>query len=454
MNMSVNQIKKEIKKRGVSLLSICFVDFSGATRAKCRPSSLLDVALTSGVRFATPMMAFTAHDTLCSNSGFTVASGDIILIPDPKTFSIPSYAQKTGRFIADLYNENGNKWEFCPRNAFRKVLKIAEKMGYRFHVGSELEFHIITREGERMIPYETGVVQTQYGFDITQELFQQYIEALTAMNALPIKFNVEGGTGQLEISLKHQEGLKAADDIVTGRDAIRAVSHMNGLIGTFVPKLGDKFWGTGLHIHNSLANVRNGRNSFSDPNDERGFGLSQTCYYYIGGILEHTRALCAIASPTVNSYKRLKIGSWNADAVVYGLGHRGAAVRVPPERNLKGTESLRVEVRFPDATCNPYLALAGILAAGLDGIKKKIEPGDPVNYDMSLLGEDELKRRGLKLMPKSLYEALEELESDNVLLSGLGKALMEEYIKIKKDEWDAYCRQVFSWEVEKLINLF
>ncbi len=221
-----------------------------------------------------------------------------------------------------------------------------------------------------------------------------------------------------------------------------------GLIASFMPKISENFWGSGLHMHLSLLDSDQ-RNVFYDEADKR-LGLSQFAYYFIGGVLHHTPALCAIVAPTVNSYKRLLPGRWNADAVVYGPGHRGAAVRIPEARDL-GT---RIEYRVPDPACNPYLAIACLIEAGLDGVNKKIDPGEFVNYDMSPLSDEEKIRRGLRLLPMNLNEALRNLEDDRKLREVMGDLLFEEYLRNKWYEWTQYRDKVTQWERDHFLDLF
>jgi glutamine synthetase len=206
-----------------------------------------------------------------------------------------------------------------------------------------------------------------------------------------------------------------------------------------------------MHLNSSLGDLKSGRNLFGDENDDRNLGLSQLCYYFIGGVLEHTRGLCAAVAANVNSYKRLiHAGHWAADGVFYAPGHRGAAVRIP--RVSRKSETAHIEFRVPDPACNPYIAFICLLAAGIDGIKRKIDPGDPVTEHVAAMNRSERARRGIRPLPKSLYEAVEEFRTDEVFREALGKAFFDEYVNMKLAEWDEYSAIVTPWETDRMID--
>ncbi|MGI0079800.1 MAG: glutamine synthetase family protein, partial [Nitrososphaerales archaeon] len=294
-------------------------------------------------------------------------------------------------------------------------------------------------------------VHSQEGYNLYHLLISDYITALKSMQVAPIKAHVEGGRSQLEIDVAYEEGLRAADNIVYFKDAVKAVTRQHGLLASFMPKIGHDWWGNGMHLHVSLCDSK-GTNLFNaeDRKDKRELGLSDLCYHFIGGLLHHMEALCAIASPTVNSYKRILPGRWNADAITYGPGVRGAAVRIPDERG----RDTRIECRFPDASCNPYLAMACIIAAGLDGIDQEIDPEKPTNFDTSYMTDSEISSKGLRLMPRSLHEALSKFEKDSLFRKTLGDILCDEYIKGKEFEIAQASDQVTQWEVEHFLDLF
>lgn len=455
MSVSRDSVIRAVHDKGIRLLSAEYVDFGGISRSKARTASELEDFLENGVGFAKGNFGITAFDTIASHPTYTVASGEAKLVPDLQTFAVPPYASRIARFMGEFKNPDGSYWDLCPRHAFRRFLERVESMGYRYAGGGEMEFNVVRREGERIMPWISAGIQSQHGLEVGEELLAEISENIEAMNVKVIKAHVEGGGtygGHFEVDLHHQFGVKCADDIVTFRDAAKAVSHKRSLTATFLAKLADPFTGSGMHLHSSLSDPKSEKNLFVDPNDDRKLGLSQLAYYFIGGILEHTRALCAAVAANVNSYKRLiHPGHWAADGVFYASGHRGAAVRIP---QLMGKfESVHVEFRVPDPSCNPYIAFACILAAGIDGIKRKIEPGDPVTEDVGRLSKTERARRGIKGIPKSLFEAVEEFSKDEVFRDALGKVFFDEYVNIKLAEWDEYSALVTPWETERMINV-
>jgi glutamine synthetase len=285
-------------------------------------------------------------------------------------------------------------------------------------------------------------------------LIADIVSAVKSMGIRPTKAHIEGGHAQLEVDVAYEEALRTADEVVYFKDAVRTTVRKHGLLASFMPKIGHDWWGSGMHMHMSLWNKKNesaeDTNLFETSKDPDGLGLSQTCYYFIGGVLKHLGALSAICAPTFNSYKRILPGRWNADAMTFGAGARGAAVRIPDERG----EATRIECRFPDASSNPYLAIACILAAGLEGIEKKLGPGAPMTFDVSFLNDTEIRRKGLKLMPRSLSEAVAYFEADRLMRETLGSALSDEFVKAKIFEISQAADKVTQWEVEHYLDHF
>jgi len=451
--MSQESIIREIHDRHLRLLSVEYVDFGGISRSKACAVEDVESFLESGIGFAKGNFGITAFDTVAAYPGYTVASGEARLIPDIETFAVPPYAEGVGRFMGELRNPDGSYWELCPRHTYRSYLERVENMGYRYYGGAEMEFNVVKREGNTIIPWTPNAIQSQHGLEIGAELLSEIIGNVEAMNVKTIKAHAEGGGtygGHFEIDLRHQSGVKCADDVVTFRDAAKAIAYRKLLVASFLAKLGESFTGSGMHLNSSLCDAKTGQNLFGDTHDERGLGLTQICYYFIGGVLEHTRSLCAAVAANVNSYKRLiHPGHWAADGVFYSPGHRGAAVRVPL---IGRTETAHVEFRVPDPACNPYIAFTCLLAAGIDGIRHKIDPGDPVTEDVGRMSKSERRTKGIKSLPKSLFEATEEFRRDDVFRDALGSNLFDEYVEMKLAEWDEYSARVTPWEIERMID--
>jgi len=445
--MSESDIKKIVKEKNLAFVGVTFIDLTGIPRVKPTVIEGLDSVLSKGARTARASIALNSIGGLTPGSSTDPSQGDLVVIPDLKTFVVPSYAPSTAMLIGDFHELDGTISPYCSRGIYQKTLSKAAELGYQFRAGLEFEFCVVTRQDGEIVPLDNAPIFSQGGYYFHHDLLSEYSSALASVNVKVHKAHVEGGTGQLEIDLVSQTGLKVADDFIYFKETIKQITRRHGWIASFMPKIGAHWWGNGLHVHMNLSDS-NGMNVFSDEQDKNGLGLSNKAYNFIGGVLEHVRALCALTAPTPNSYKRLLPGTWNADAVFYASGHRGAAIRVPDERGPKA----RIECRFLDCACNPYLAMAGILAAGLEGIQRKCDPGQRINYDTSMT-DRELKKRGLKLLPRSLGEALDELEKDQLLRQTLGEAMVEEYLKQKSFEVAQAANQVTQWEIDHYLEL-
>jgi glutamine synthetase len=452
--LSRESIAQSIKEKHIQLLSVEYVDFGGISRGKARSARDLDAFLESGVGFAKGNFGINAYDNVAAEAGYTPGSGEASLIPAPETFALPPYAKTVARFMGEFRNADGSTWELCPRTVFRNFLEKTEGMGYRYFGGAEMEFNVVRREGANIVPWTSTAIQSQHGLEVASDLLTEIVENVEAMNVKTIKAHAEGGGtygGHFEIDIHHHQGVKCADDVVTFRDAAKCIAQQKGLTATFLAKLGDSFTGSGMHLNSSLCDPKSDRNLFGDANDRRGLGLSQLAYYFIGGILEHTRSLCAAVASNINSYKRLiHPGHWAADGVFYAPGHRGAAVRVPLMAGK--VETPHIEFRVPDPACNPYIAFTCLLAAGIDGIQRKLDPGNPITEEVSRWSSAQRVEKGIKPLPKSLYEAVEEFSKDEVFKRALGNAFFDEYVNIKQAEWDEYSAMVTPWETERMIQ--
>jgi glutamine synthetase len=440
---------KRIAKRKVSIVSISYSDIAGVTRSKpvvvSKPRSLMK----DGFKTARANLDMNMAYPLTPGSRLDISQGDVSIIPDASTLVFPAYSPETARMIGWVRETDGRESHLCARTVLKRALESARSRGYELVTGLESEYHLVTRKGGQVVPADGSGIQTQAGYDEHRAYFADLVDSLRSVGAEPVKAHVEGGKGQLEVDLSPQVGLRAADAFIYFKDTAKAIARKHGLIASFMPKIGAEWWGSGLHVHLNLRNAKGG-NVFSARSDPRGLGLSQTCYHFVGGVTSHARALSAIAAPTVNSYKRLLPGRWNADAVSYGPGNRGAAVRIPDERG----KATRLELRMPDNACNVYLLLACLLSAGLDGIQRKIDPGPPLLFDASKMTDRERVSKGLKLLPRSLHEALAELENDRLFRRTLGEELFEEYLTQRSFEVSQAADQVTKWEVTHFLDLF
>ncbi len=449
MVLKAGQVRKRLADRGIVMVGVSYVDLAGVTRSKPLIKTEVDSILRHGFKTARANLDMNTAAPLTPGSKLDISQGDVSVIPDPETLVFPSYAPGTARFIGDVHEADGSVSPFCTRSLLKRALRNASSAGYEPLVGVESEFHLVKFQGEKVVPADTSGIQTLDGYNEHRELLGDVVKALSTVGVKPVKAHAEGGRGQFEIDLSHDNALKAADGYVYFKEVVKAVSRAHGLIASFMPKIGADWWGSGLHVHINLAD-RKGRNLFEGKGDKRKLGLSGVCYDFIGGVLKHARALSAIAAPTVNSYKRLLPGRWNADAITYGPGNRGSAIRIPDERG----RATRIEMRMPDNACNLYLLLACTLSAGLDGVERKLDPGKPLTFDASHLSDREMVSRGLHLMPRSLGEALSELERDRLLRQTMGTELFEEFITQRSYEVSQAADQVTQWEISHFLDPF
>lgn len=387
-----------------------------------------------------------------SIEGFVrIEESDMLLKPDPTTFAVYPWATngaRTARLICDVLNPDGEPFPGCPRGILRRAIAEAQELGLAMMAGSEPEFFLFQKDaaGE---PVLKVVDQASY-FDLSpvdagEEARRDMVLALQEMGFEVEAAHHEVAPGQHEIDFRYTDCLRTADNIVTFRFVVRQVALAHNMHATFMPKPVYGIAGSGMHFHLSL--FRGDENAFYDPSDPD--GLSQTARYFIGGIMKHARNFSAITNPTVNSYKRLVPGYEAPVYVAWSMKNRSPLIRIPAARG----KSTRIELRNPDPSCNPYLALAVILKAGLDGIKNHIEPPAPVAENVYEMTEKERISRGIDVLPGSLKEALDEMQKDPLIEETLGEHVCSRFIEAKTIEWDTYRKQVHSWEIERYFKV-
>jgi len=431
-----------------------FTDLQGLLKGRTIPTEEARNALVRGVTF----------DGSSVLPGIAIEESDMIMKPDPETFTaIPFYFynKNVASLICNIHDPNGKQYEDDPRHICKKTIDNASEYGYEPTAAAELEFHLVQRNGEGEIyPVENHVTDKQRYFDnapgrdLTEPFRMDLSNALSTMGIIVERQHHEVGSAQNEITFKYSDPITTADNIIRHKFAAKAVADKNySWIATFMPKPWHSKPGSGMHIHLGLFNARTSKNPFYD---EKGYAsVSQTCRYFIGGLLEHARALCAIVASTINSYKRLVPGYEAPVYVAWSKRNRSALVRVPA---FSQENEARIEFRCPDPLCNPYLAFAVAFEAGLDGIRKKIDPGDPVDENVYHLDEAERKKLGVGILPTSLKEALEEWKSDNICARVLGRANAEKFKELKLQECQEYethspqdRNEVTPWEVQKYL---
>ncbi|MCI5653248.1 MAG: type I glutamate--ammonia ligase [Lachnospiraceae bacterium] len=372
---------------------------------------------------------------------------DMYLHPDLDTFTIFPWRPQQGkvaRLVCDVYGPDGTPFEGDPRYILKKVLKEAEELGFYFNVGPECEFFLFHTDEEGRPTTKTHEMAGY--FDVAPIDLAENVRRDIVLNLEEMGFEIESShheiaPAQHEVDFQYEKGLKAADNILTFKMAVKSIAKQHGLHATFMPKPKAGVNGSGMHINMSLED-KLGKNLFADTDDK--LGLSRLAYEFMAGILTHIKSMCLLTNPIVNSYKRLIPGY---DAPVYiawsRATNRGQIVRIPSSRGA----STRLELRSPDSAMNPYLALAACLAAGLDGIKNHIELPEPVVQNIYAMDEETIKERGIDHLPETLGEAIDEFEEDVFLRNVLGDHIFYKYLEAKKEEWNVFRSQVTDWEI-------
>lgn len=439
------EIKSRIAAADIEFISLQFTDLVGIVKSVMIPVQELDAALDQGVWFDGS-----------SVEGFArIAESDMYLVPDLDTFAVIPWQQEggpTARFICDVYTPSGDPFEGDPRYVLKRAIAEATAMGLVFNTGPEPEFFLFKRDGDgeaTPLPHDKGGY-----FDLSTDRGVEVRKLMTkALSAFGIRVEAshhEVATGQHEIDFRYTHALRTADNVVTFKVTLKEVARQHGLHATFMPKPIARINGSGMHVHQSLVRLDTGENAFASDEDE--LGISELARQFVAGQLAHARNMCAVLAPLVNSYKRLVPGYEAPVYVSWGQINRSALIRVPqvtPDR----PESTRLELRCPDPSCNPYLAFAVMLRAGLDGIKRELEPPPVANEDLYHLDEQGRQARGLATLPGSLGNALKELQSDELMRETLGDHILDRFVEAKTIEWQEYCIQVSPWELDRYLAI-
>ena len=445
--MDSKDLLKRVKEDDIKFISLQFSDVTGAVKSVDMPIKGLEGALEEDVWFDGS-----------SVEGFArIQESDMRLVIDPDTYAVLPWAaeeRRRGRVFCDIYTPDGDPFEGDPRGTLKRVrAKIAER-GWTLNVGPEPEFFLFKRGDNNggsvhPVPHDVG---GYFDFSSSDEAVRVRTELMDALNSMGLEIEVghhEVALGQHEIDFRYTDVVRAADNVMTMKYTVKAIAAKHGLVASFMPKPIAGINGSGMHCHQSLFDA-DGVNLFFDDTDE--FKLSKMAYGFIAGQLKHARALAAVVSPTVNSYKRLVPGYEAPVYVGWATQNRSALIRIP-RYNEGRPKSVRAELRFPDPSSNPYLAFAAMLAAGLDGIDKEMTPPTPLNnVNLYELNKAERTKMGVGELPGSLAEALTELDKNEVLKTSLGSTIYEAFTRAKWAEWDDFRTSVSDWEVERYLE--
>ncbi|OUM99525.1 MAG: type I glutamate--ammonia ligase [Paenibacillaceae bacterium ZCTH02-B3] len=442
MGYSREDILRIAKEENVRFIRLQFTDLLGIVKNVEIPVSQLEKALDNKIMF----------DGSSIEGYVRIEESDMYLYPDLDTWVIFPWVteDKVARLICDVYLPDGTPFPGDPRGILKRELQRAREMGFQtMNVGSEPEFFLFKTDANGN---PTNEVNDQGGYfdlaptDLGENCRRDIVLTLEEMGFEIEASHHETAPGQHEIDFKYADAIRAADKIQTFKVVVKTIARKHGLHATFMPKPLYGMNGSGLHCHLSL--FKDGQNAFYDPNDK--LGLSETAKQFMAGILHHARGFTAITNPTVNSYKRLVPGYEAPCYVAWSAANRSPMVRIPASRGM----STRIEVRNPDPSANPYLALAVLLRAGLDGILKKMPLPAPVDRNIYVLTEEERIRAGIPNLPVSLAEALQELKRDEAICDALGEHALTHFLELKEIEWDLYRTQVHQWEREQYMTLY
>lgn len=443
--MKKEDIWKLIKEKNVKFIQLQFSDLYGIVKSLTIPVNQLEGAMENGVWFdGSSILGFSR-----------IYESDMYLSPDIDTFALipwlTSENGNTARFICDIYKPDGTPFEGDPRYILKRAIKEAEALGYGFNTGPEMEFFLFkTDNGISPLPHDKAGY-----FDLTtDEAYDLRNEISVALESFGIEIETahhEVAIGQHEFSFKYGDALKTADMALTLRFTVKAIAHKHGLQATFMPKPLAGMNGSGMHVHQSLFDLKTGNNVFYDEKDD--YSLSQTAYAFMAGQLKLIKSMCAILSPTVNSYKRLVAGYEAPVYICWGRTNRSALIRIPSSFKNRPS-STRIELRSPDPSCNIYLAFAVMLEAGLHGIKGDLQISEALEEDIYLFSDEQLQQKQIETIPKSLWEAIEALKDNEILRDILGDHTFQNYVDAKKREWEEYSIQVSAWEIDKYMELY
>ena len=433
---------------GISLVWFLYADHGGIIRGKSASAAALPARMVTGIGHTVAMMAMSMLDHLQSVEGMSPV-GEVRIMPDPATFVPLPYAPGAAAMLADLVRPGGEPWDGCARTYLRQAVADLASEGFVATAAFEPEFTLGRREAspdggpDRLVPNDDSLCYSATGFHLAHDYAAELHHALSVQGMQVENYYPELGHGQQEMSVRYAPGLRAADNHVLYRETVRGVAFRRGMWASLAPKPIADQAGNGAHLHVSLREAgpggqdgQPGEPAFYDPADSN--RLSATGYHFIGGLLAHLPALTALTCGSVNSYRRLAPQMWSSAYTIYGLDNREAAVRICSPMRDDPASSVNLELKPSDSSANPYLALGAVIQAGLDGIRRKLDPGEAVNVDPATLTDAERLAVGARRLPASLAEALDALEADDLLMESLGDLRRRAYLAVKRSEVAAF----------------
>jgi glutamine synthetase len=431
--VTAEQLLASVEQRGIRLVRFLWCGNDGTVRAKASARHGLEDRLAAGIGLTVAMQAMNSLDQLqpVTNMG---PVGEVRLVPDAETFRILPYAPHTGAVLTDHMTLDATPAPVCQRSFLKRMERRLADRGLRMEAAFENEFSLATTIDGAYVPVDASLCFSTIGMTAVQDYIDELAAALEQQRIPLEQYYAELGHGQQEISTGHAPARQAADEQLLVRETIRAVATRRGLVASLAPKPWPNNAGNGCHVHFSLW--KGHRNAFYEGTLED--PLSDTARSFIAGLLAHVPGLCALTAPSFNSYHRIVPQSWAGAFACWGYDNREAPVRVASPFRGSEEASTNVELKASDASCNPYLALGSLIAAGLDGLERGLQSPEPVQVDPATLSEEERARRGIAPMPRTQEEALDALAADPLLLEALGPELARSYLAVRRSEWDAY----------------
>lgn len=437
------------RRAGVKLIRFEYCDVSGVARAKAVHVSQLEHKLVEGVGLTRAQMSINMLEQIVHIEGMEPV-GEIRLVPDPGTFTVLPWSAGSASMLCDQLDHDRRDWGACPRSYLKEVIRAAAALGITVQAAVENEYYLAREENGRFVPFDTpghAPVYSPIGHDLADQITIHTVDALEAQGISVEQAINEYGPGQREISIRYTGALSAADQQMKFRDTARGVAWQHGLLASFAPKPYPDQIGSGAHVHFSLWDTAGETNLLYDPGADR--CLSALGRQFIAGVAEHLPALVALTAPSYNSYRRLQPGAWASATTAWGFDNKEAALRVTSPFYRREEQSYNIEFKAADASANPYLALGALIASGLDGVSRELDPGEPSEHDPAALSPGELERGKVRPLPTSMGAALDELEKDECLLGSMGDLLGRCYLAVRRSEQEVFGGQDAEYEIRQ-----
>ncbi len=437
MSESIEGVVARARTDDVRLIRFLYCDPSGIIRGKTVHVDRLASRMREGVGLTRAQNAINMLEQLIFIEGMEPV-GEVRVVPDPDTYSVLPWVPRTASLLCDQLGHDGLDWGCDPRSFLKRVIERAAVAGVRVMASFENEFYLAQERDGRVVPWGNGPVYSSAGMDRAAVVMDEIVADLEAQGIEVEQAINEYGPGQQEIAIRYADALRAADNQLKFRDTVRGVAEVrHGLIASFAPKPFADGIGSGAHIHFSLWSMDGETNLLWDPDAGERL-LSETGRHFVGGVLDHLPALVALTCPSFNSYDRLRPDAWAGSTVSWGLDNRECSVRVASTFRGREMESTNVELKACDPSCNPYLALGGLILAGLDGMARRLEPPEPARTNPARMTVEERERSGIRPLPGSLTEALERLQADETLFPALGDLLGRCLVAVRSAEAAAF----------------